>query len=229
MPAPLPKLDGPRIMPASGGAPKQLVILLHGYGADGNDLISLGQHWRGLLRDAAFVAPHAPEPCGGNLLYGRQWFELTFRDMSERWRGVRHAAPALNAFLDEELGRFGLPDEALALVGFSQGTMMALHVGLRRPRPLAGIVGFSGLVAGPEHLAADIASRPPVLLVHGDRDDVIPVEALAEARTVLGAVGVPVEWHISAGLPHGIDGDGLDLAGNFLRGVFDRHGKSGNE
>ncbi len=220
MPATLPKLDGPRIMPASGGAPRQLVVLLHGYGADGQDLISLGQHWRGLLPDATFVSPHAPEPCAGNPAYGRQWFELTFRDPGERWRGVNHAAPALNAFLDQELARFGLADDALALVGFSQGTMMALHVGLRRARPLAGIVGFSGLVAGPEHLAAEIVSRPPVLLVHGDSDDVIPVEALGQARTVLGACGVSVQWHISPGLPHGIDGEGLELAGAFLCGAF---------
>jgi phospholipase/carboxylesterase len=221
MPAPLPKLDGPRLMPASGGKPRQLVVLIHGYGADGNDLIALGQHWRGILPDAAFVSPHAPEPCGGNPLYGRQWFELTFRDMEERWRGVCHAGPALDAFLDEELARLGLADDALALVGFSQGTMMALHVGPRRARPLAGIVGFSGLLAGPENLAADIRSRPPVLLVHGDRDDVIPVEALDQARSFLGAAGVPVQWHICAGLPHGIDGDGLELAGSFLHGVFE--------
>jgi phospholipase/carboxylesterase len=207
-------------MPASGGKPRQLVVLLHGYGADGNDLIALGQHWQPFLPDVAFVSPHAPEPCAANPYGGRQWFELTFRDPGERWRGVCHAAPALEAFLDSELASLGLPGDALALVGFSQGTMMALHVGLRRRSPLAGIVGFSGLLAGPEHLAGDIASRPPVLLVHGDRDEVIPVEALTQARTVLGGVGVPVQWHISAGLPHGIDGDGLDLAGEFLSGVF---------
>ena len=133
----LSKLDGPRLMPASSGAAKQLVVFLHGYGAHGNDLISLGQHWRALLPDAAFVSPHAPEICGGNPFGGRQWFELTFRDPGERWRGVVQAAPALDAFLDEELAALGLADEALALVGFSQGTMMALHVGLRRARPMA--------------------------------------------------------------------------------------------
>jgi len=220
MPANPPKLDGPRIMPASGGAPRQLVVLLHGYGADGNDLISLGQHWRGLLPDAAFVSPNAPEPCGANPFGGRQWFELTFRDPGERWRGVNQAAPALDAFLDDELASLGLADDALALVGFSQGTMMALHTGLRRPKAMAGIVGFSGLLAGPEHLAADIVSRPPVLLVHGDRDDVIPVDALTQARSILGGASVPVEWHICRGLPHGIDGDGLDLAGRFLTNAF---------
>jgi len=222
MSGPHPKLDGPRITTASGGSPKQLVVLLHGYGADGNDLISLGQHWRQLLPDAAFVSPNAPQPCAGNPFGGRQWFELTFRDPGERWRGVQWAAPALHAFLDEELASLGLTDHALALVGFSQGTMMALHVGLRRARPLAGIVGFSGLLAGPEHLAAGLVSRPPILLIHGDSDDVIPVEALSEARSVLGAAGLAVEWHISAGLPHGIDSDGLDLAGRFLTAAFKR-------
>jgi phospholipase/carboxylesterase len=215
-----PRLDGPRLAPATGGAAKQLVVLLHGYGADGNDLIALGQYWRGLLPDAAFISPNAPEPCAGNPFGGRQWFELTFRDPGERWRGVRQAAPALNAFLDQELAALGLGDDALALVGFSQGTMMALHVGLRRARPMAGIVGFSGLLAGPEHLAADLASRPPVLLVHGDHDDVIPVEALIQARSVLAAASVPVEWHVSEGMGHGIGEDGLDLAGRFLAGLF---------
>ncbi len=227
MPANLPKLDGPRLMPASGGSPKQLVVLLHGYGADGNDLISLGQHWRQLLPHAVFISPHAPDPCAGNPFGGRQWFELTFRDPGERWRGVCHAAPALDAFLDGELADLGLGEESLALVGFSQGTMMALHTGLRRARPMAGIVGFSGLLAGPENLAADIVSRPPVLLIHGERDDVIPVEALAQARSVLGGVSVPVEWHVCPGLPHGIDGDGLDLAGRFLVNAFNR-GRDGN-
>lgn len=222
MAASLPKLDGPRLKPASGAAAKQLVVFLHGYGADGNDLIGLGQHWRGLLPDAAFVSPHAPEVCGANPFGGRQWYELTFRDPGERWRGVEQAGPALNAFLDEELAALGLADAALALVGFSQGTMMALHVGLRRARPMAAVVGFSGMLAGPEHLPGTITVRPPVLLIHGDRDDVIPVEALDQARSVLGAVEVPVEWHIRPGLPHGIDEGGLDIAGRFLADAFGR-------
>jgi phospholipase/carboxylesterase len=220
MPASLPKLDGPRVMPASGGAPKQLVVFLHGYGADGNDLISLAQHWRGLLPDAAFISPNAPETIPGGPMGGRQWFELTFRDPQERWRGVEKAGPALNAFLDQELAALGLGDEALALVGFSQGTMMALHVGLRRPKAMAGIVGYSGMLVEPNRLKADIRSRPPVLLVHGDADEVIPVQALHQARAALGGAGMTVEWHISAGLPHGIDGDGLAIAGRFLSDVF---------
>ncbi len=215
----LPKLDGPRMMPASGGAAKQLVVFVHGYGADGNDLISLGQQWRAALPDAAFISPNAPEPLPGGY-GGRQWFPLTMRDPQERWRGVQQAAPALDAFLDQELTALGLGAESLALVGFSQGTMMALHVGLRRARPMAAIVGYSGLLVEPDRLKADIVSRPPVLLIHGDSDDIIPVEALHQAREALAAAGVAVEWHVRPGLPHGIDGEALEIGGRFLANAF---------
>jgi phospholipase/carboxylesterase len=173
-----------------------------------------------LLPDAVFVSPHAPEPCAANPYGGRQWFELTMRDSDERWRGAQKAAPSLNAYLDEQLAEFGLGDDALALAGFSQGTMMALHVGLRRPKVMAGIVGFSGLLVEPGRLKEDLVARPPILLIHGDRDDVLPVQALFEARDALGAAGLDVEWHVRPGLPHGIDGEGLEISGRFLAGVF---------
>jgi phospholipase/carboxylesterase len=152
---------------------------------------------------------------------GRQWFALTFRDPDERWRGVNKAAPILERFLDAELARRQLPPAALALVGFSQGTMMALHVGLRRPAAPRAIVGYSGLLVEPppaqaEKFAAEIKSRPPVLLVHGNRDDLIPVQALFHAANGLSALGVPTEWHISAGIGHGIDEDGLRYGGEFI-------------
>ena len=142
------QLDGPRLEPKSGTA-RQLVVFLHGYGADGNDLIDIGRAWQGLLPNAAFVSPHAPRLCGQSPM-GREWFPLTFRDPDERWNGVNAAAPALQEFLDAELKRHNLPPQALALVGFSQGTMMALHVGLRRPRAPAAILSYSGLLVGPE-------------------------------------------------------------------------------
>jgi phospholipase/carboxylesterase len=213
------EIDGPRLAPRSGGA-RHLVVFLHGYGADGNDLIELGRAWQQILPQAAFVSPHAPEPCG-QAPGGRQWFPLTFRDPNERWLGVNKAAPALERFIDAELNRHGLPPSALALVGFSQGTMMALHVGLRRAAPPAAIVGYSGLLAlppdgNPEAVAAGIRSRPPVLLVHGDRDDLIPPQALFQATQGLAAFGVPVEWHLSAGVGHGIDAEGLRHGGEFL-------------
>jgi phospholipase/carboxylesterase len=212
-------LDGPRLPPAAGGAAKQLVVFLHGYGADGNDLIGLGREWARLLPHAAFVSPHAPEPCAMAPM-GRQWFNLTFRDAGELVRGVKHAAPVLNAFLDAELKRLGLGPRALALVGFSQGTMMALGVGLTRNPPPAAIVGYSGALATLEAIPGDPASGPAVLLVHGDRDEVIPVDAMFLAREQLAKAGLPVEWHVARGIGHGIDGEGLRLGGAFLRQAF---------
>lgn len=213
------QLDGPRRPPASGGPAQQLVIFLHGYGADGNDLIGLSDHWRHLLPEAAFISPHAPEPCGMNPM-GRQWFPIARLSPDEYWIGVQAAAPVLNAFIDSELERYGLGPERLALVGFSQGTMMALHVGLRRAEPLAGILGYSGALAGAEHLPSEIASRPQVMLIHGDRDEMIPVQALQIAAQGLGSAGVPVQWHISRGIGHGIAPDGLRLGGEFLMSVL---------
>jgi phospholipase/carboxylesterase len=219
------ELDGPRLEPQAGGAARRLVVFLHGYGADGRDLIEIGRAWQPLMPDCAFVSPNAPEPCA-QAPVGRQWFALTFRDPDERWIGVNKAAPMLERFLDAELARRALPPSALALVGFSQGTMMALHVGLRRATAPLAIVGYSGLLVEPpeaqapqaqaEKFAAEIKSRPPVLLVHGDRDEVIPMEALFHAANGLGALGVPVEWHVSAGIGHGIDQEGLRQGGEFI-------------
>jgi phospholipase/carboxylesterase len=213
------ELDGPRLEPRSGAA-RQLVVFLHGYGADGNDLIDIGRAWQPLLPQAAFVSPHAPEPCG-QAPVGRQWFALTFRDPNERWVGVNQAAPTLERFLESELKRRNLPPSALALVGFSQGTMMALHAGLRRATPPFAIVGYSGLLVGPpeaevEKFPNEIKSRPPVLLIHGDQDDLIPAQALFQASGGLAALGIPVEWHLSHGIGHGIDQEGMRHGGEFL-------------
>jgi phospholipase/carboxylesterase len=217
------ELDGPRLNPRSG-SPRQLVVFLPGYGADGNDLIDIGRAWQQYLPQAAFVSPHAPEPCG-QAPVGRQWFPLTFSDPNERWLGVNKAAPVLQRFLDAELNRHKLPPSALALVGFSQGTMMALHVGLRRAAAPAAIVGFSGLLVVPpegdlDAFAGEIKSRPPVLLVHGDRDELIPAQALFQATQGLAALGLSVEWHLSAGIGHGIDAEGLRHGGEFLARRF---------
>jgi phospholipase/carboxylesterase len=218
------ELDGPRLEPRAGGAARQLVVFLHGYGADGNDLIDIGRAWQGLMPHAAFVSPHAPEPCG-QAPTGRQWFNLTFRTPNERWDGSRKAAPVLERFLDAELARRKLPPQALALVGFSQGTMMSLHVGLRRAVPPAAIVGYSGLFvlpddAEPAVVKGEIKSRPPVLLVHGDQDQLIPPQALFQSAQDLAALEVPVEWHMSPGVGHGIDQEGLRHGGEFLARRF---------
>jgi phospholipase/carboxylesterase len=219
----MPDLDGPRLAPRSGRA-RQLVVFLHGYGADGNDLIEIGRAWQNLLPDVAFVAPHAPHPCGQAPM-GREWFPLTFRDPQERWTGCLAAAPGLNAFLDAELARHNLPGSALALVGFSQGTMLSLHVGLRRRERPAALVGYSGFVVlpedkGPEAVKDEITARPPVLLVHGDQDDLIPVQGLFQSAEILAALDIPVEWHISQGVGHGIDQEGLRHGGEFLARNF---------
>jgi phospholipase/carboxylesterase len=214
----LPRLEGPNLAPAAGGAPRQLVVFLHGYGADGNDLIGLGREWARLLPHAAFVSPNAPEPCGMAPM-GRQWFDLSLGDMSIIAEGVKRAAPRLEAFLDAQLAKHGLPPQALALVGFSQGTMMTLAVRLARRPPPAAIVGYSGALATVESLPPPGAG-PAILLVHGDMDEVIPVDAMYMAREMLGQAGLPVEWHVSQGIGHGIDGEGLRLGGAFLKQAF---------
>jgi phospholipase/carboxylesterase len=216
-------VTGPRLPPRSGTA-KHLVVFLHGYGADGNDLIEIGRQWQRWLPDTAFLAPNAPEPCtaGGT---GRQWFALTFRDPHERWRGVNQAAPGLNALLEAELARHKLPPSRLALVGFSQGTMLALHAGLRRSQAPAAIVGYSGMLVlpegkGPDSLEAELKAKPPILLVHGELDDLIPADALFLSAGALAGAGIPCEWHLSRGIGHGIDGEGLRHGGLFLARTF---------
>ena len=216
-------LSGPRV-PAKSGQTKQLVVLLHGFGADGRDLIEIGKQWQKLLPDAAFVAPNAPQPCAGAPM-GRQWFPLTMRDPDERWKGCVAARSGLDEFLDAELQAAGLDDSKLALVGFSQGAMMALHVGLRRKHAPGAIVGLSGTLVGPEHLAEATArtpkgEAPPVLLVHGTQDDVIPVDAIFDATQQLADAGIPVQWHLSPGGGHGIDGGALMHGGMFLAQSF---------
>jgi phospholipase/carboxylesterase len=214
---------GPRLAPKSGPA-RQLVVFLHGYGADGNDLIEIGRAWQPLLPQAAFVSPHAPRPCG-QMPSMREWFPLTFRNPTERWDGVNMAGPGLDTFLDAELARHNLPPSALALVGFSQGTMMALHVGLRRAVTPAAIVGYSGMLViegdnDVEGYKPQVRARPPVLLLHGDADELIPINALFHSTQVLAALEIPAEWHISAGLGHGIDDEGLRHGGEFLARRF---------
>jgi phospholipase/carboxylesterase len=214
-----PKLSGPSRPPASGGTPKQLVVLLHGLGADGNDLIGLAPYWAPQLPDADFVSPNAPFPCD-MAPYGYQWFSVQDRSPSAVLGGVRAAAPMLDAFIDEALAERGLDDSQLALVGFSQGTMMALYVGLRRARPVAGILGYSGRLLAPELLAAELRSRPPILLVHGTDDPLVPYASLAAAEGALRAAGVPVETLSCPGVGHSIDQNGLVRGGRFLKDVL---------
>lgn len=199
--------------PARGPA-THLVVLVHGYGADGQDLIGLAAHWQGLLPSVAFAAPNAPTRVPG--APGFQWFAITRIDPHEMQKGVETAGPMLDAYLDAELSRLGVPPENLALAGFSQGTMLSLHVGMRRKVKPAAIVGFSGMLPGspPE------GDFPPILLTHGDSDTVIPPQALFLAATQLGLAGACVQWHLAPGMGHGIDPEGLVIAGGFLDQAF---------
>jgi phospholipase/carboxylesterase len=208
-------LDGPRFGPAAGGRPQSLVLLLHGLGADGNDLISLAPYWAKLLPHTEFVSPHAPFPCD-MAPYGRQWFSLQDRAPAMMLAGVKAAAPILDAFIDAELAKRSLTDDRLALVGFSQGTMMSLYVAPRRAHAPAAVVGYSGALVGAESLVNDAKGRPPILLVHGDADQIVPFQAMAAAATGLKAAGLTVETLARPGLPHSIDDQGLVRGGQFI-------------
>ncbi|MFM9845502.1 MAG: alpha/beta hydrolase [Dongiaceae bacterium] len=212
-------ITGPTYGPAAAGAPRQLVILLHGYGSDGHDLLGLAPHWAQMLPQAEFVSPNAPFPCE-LAPYGRQWFGFEGRDAQMILGETQTAAAILNGFIDEQLAKRGLDESALALVGFSQGTMMSLHVAPRRQRPAAAVVGYSGRLIAPDLLPQEIKSRPRVLLVHGDADPVVPFQSLREAVNVLELVGIEVTAERRPRLAHGIDEEGLELGGHFLAGAF---------
>jgi phospholipase/carboxylesterase len=212
-------LDGPAWGPAAGKPPRQLVVLCHGYGANGEDLIDLAPLWGQALPGALFIAVQAPETVPG-YPQGRQWFPLTDRDPARMEEGARRARPALDAFLDTTLARLGLPAEAYTLMGFSQGAMMALYAGLRRPTPPRAILAYSGLLPGGPALAREIAGHPPVLLVHGEADEVVPVAAGRATEAALRGAGVPVEAYYAPGLGHGIDQAGITLGGLALQRGF---------
>ncbi len=212
-------LDGPRLAPLSGSEPNALVILVHGYGSNGEDLISLARMIQPVLPNAAFVAPNAPLQIP-RMAAAFQWWPIETFSMAERAAGAGSAAPGLDAFITQELEKTGLASDRLLLVGFSQGTMMALHVGLRRSEPVAGIVGISGMLVAPELLESDIRARPPVLLIHGTDDDVVPFRSMDLASTALSTVGITVETHTSPGIGHSIGQDGLAAATAFAKRVL---------
>lgn len=212
-------MDGPRLPPAAGGRPNSLVVLLHGYGSNGADLLGLAPYWAKQLPHAQFVAPNAPQPVA-MAPGGFQWFALGQPDPRLMETGARAAAGPLDRFLDRELERYGLDGGRMALIGFSQGSMMALHVGLRRPIAPAGIIGFSGALVGRARLKEERSCAPEVLLIHGDRDDRIPLAAMFDAADGLSEAGASAQWHISYGVPHSIGPDGLDLGGEFLARVL---------
>jgi phospholipase/carboxylesterase len=215
-------LDFGKVEAASGRA-ESMVIFLHGYGADGNDLLGLAEPLKPHLPDTVFVAPNAPERSVMNPM-GFQWFPIPWIDGSseeEAAAGMARAAEDLNAFLDRMMVDEDMLPEQVALVGFSQGTMMSLHVAPRREDAVAGVVGFSGRLVNPEALVDDVVVRPPILLVHGDQDDVVPPQSLPEAAEALERAGfTEVYAHIMQGTAHGIAPDGLSVALAFLRQVL---------
>jgi phospholipase/carboxylesterase len=209
--------------PAQSGDADSLVIFLHGYGADGGDLLGLADPLGPHLPDTAFVAPDAPERSTMNPM-GFQWFPIPWIDGSsedQAEQGMLRAVDDLNAFLDRMMAEEGLTPDRVALVGFSQGTMLSLHVAPRRDAALAGVVAFSGRLLAPETLADDVRVRPPVLLIHGDADDVVPPASLPEAAEALEQAGwTELYAHVMKGTGHGIAPDGLSVALAFLRDRF---------
>ncbi|MBC6443317.1 MAG: dienelactone hydrolase family protein [Rhodobacteraceae bacterium] len=200
------------------GTAKRLVILVHGYGADGGDLISLADSLGPHMPNTVFHAPDAPNTCSMNPM-GYEWFPIPWIDGSSEETaraGLARAAEMFDAWLTGTMTAERVGPEATVLVGFSQGTMMSLHVGPRRADALAGIVGFSGRLLAPERID-EVTTKPPVLLVHGDRDDVVPPQSLPEAAQVLSKSGFEVHTHISKGTGHGIAPDGLRLACGFMK------------
>ena len=212
------ELDGPRWGPASKAAPAQLVVLCHGLGADGHDLIDLAPTWGHALPDAAFVSVDAPFAHDSG--FGRQWWSVADRSPPVVEAGVRRAAEFLDQFIDAELQRLGLPADGYALMGFSQGAMTALFTGLRRASAPRAILAFSGALIAPESLATELANHPPVLLVHGEADDVVPAQRSRDAEAALRAANVPVEAVYVPRLGHGIDDTGLAMGALTLQRAF---------
>ncbi len=212
-------LAGPRFGPVSGNQARQLVILLHGRGANGDDLIGLAPHLAQALPDAAFVSPNAPHDC--DIGFGYQWFAGgPDSDPESRLGQIRETAELVNAFIDDELAKHHLSNDRLALVGFSQGTMMALFVAPRRENPCAGVMGFSGRLESPDALEREVKCRPPVVLVHGDADPVLPANMMTDAAAALTASGFEVSAHLRPRLGHGIDDEGLRIGVAFLSRVL---------
>ena len=214
------KLSGPMLPAASGGLPKQAVVLLHGYGSDGNDLIGLAPHWQGVLPDAVFISPNGPDQCR-QFGAGFQWFDVSFDGdrLAKRQEGVVQARPVLVEFLEDLWAQSDITPENTILAGFSQGAMMALHVGLSFERPLMGIIAFSGALLPPEGFGTAPLAKSPVCLVHGDMDDVVDPEHSADADVALRLAGYDVSYHVSPGVGHGIAPDGLEFATAFIARV----------
>ncbi len=209
-------LTGPEATPASGGKAKQLIVFLHGVGADGNDLFGLKDPFQEAFPDAHIASPNAPYDCD-MAPHGYQWFSLQDRSSDALLTGVKSVEGVLNQFLDNKLAALGLGFDKLAVIGFSQGTMTALHTMLRRGAPCAGVVGYSGAIVSSRSMNGEIKARPPVCLIHGDADMVVPYAAMADAEATFAINDVPHETHTRQGLGHGIDPEGVNIGIEFLK------------
>lgn len=208
-------VNGASLQPLSGCSPKQIVLLLHGYGSSGADLIALAPHWQRDLPDALFLAPNAPQRLS-YMSSGYQWWPLSDFTPQALASGAASAAPAIDSFIERKLHQYGLTEANFAIVGFSQGTMMALHVGVRRPRQVAAVIGYSGMLTGGHELSHLPITKPPVLLIHGSADPIVPVAALHAAKSELEHLGINVTTHISLGVGHSVDPVGLRIGGEFV-------------
>ena len=215
----LPKLNGPEFGPADGGEISQLVILCHGLGADGNDLIGLAPHFAHVMPNAKFLSPNAPFPCDMSPS-GYQWFSLQERSEEAMLTGAQMAHPIFDAFIDQQLETHNLTEDKLALIGFSQGTMMSLFTAPRREQAVAGVVGYSGRLIGKDLTSEETRCRPPMVMINGDKDELVPAHLQPIAVEALSAVGIEIEGHIRPGLGHSIDEEGIRIAQEFLQRCF---------
>jgi phospholipase/carboxylesterase len=215
----LPELSGPEAAPASGGPAKQLIIFVHGYGANGEDLISLSRYYAQVAPDAAFISPDAPYRCDGAPM-GFQWYDVWMKDPAERLAAIRSTGEIFDNFVTGQLAVHGLSEDKLVLIGFSQGTMMSLFTAPRRENAIAGIVGYSGRMESADTLKAEIRSKPPVVMVHGDSDELLAVSEMETAAATLRDCGVEIDTHIRPGLGHGIDEEGIRVGLAFVQKVL---------
>ena len=215
----LPDLIGPEAEPASGGPAKQLILFVHGYGADGNDLISLTQYFANVAPDAAFLSPNAPYRCDGSP-HGYQWYDVWMQDRDERLGAIRSTAAIFDNFIDQQLDRRGLTEKSLVLIGFSQGTMMSIFTAPRREKAVSGIVGYSGRMEAPNLLKDEIKSKPPVVMIHGDSDELLAVSEMETAAAALKECGVEIDTHVRPGLGHGIDEQGIRIGLEFVKNAL---------
>ena len=214
-------LSGPEFKNQSLEKPKQLVLMLHGYGSNGENLIDLASYFTDFLPDAYFISPNAPHKFEmSNLAGGYQWFGLTSRDEDFMYTGIKQAAVILNDYIDEQLARFSLSEENLILLGFSQGAMMSMHVAPRRNNKIAGVVAFSGALIGGKTLPEEIISKPSMLLVHGDQDSVVSYDSMNNSLNILKQNQIPAEGITCKGLDHSINMYGMNQAGSFMKQII---------